>query len=131
MVCLVGLGFYAVKARKAEQDWQAYRQQRIAASPKVYLTRTGAKYHRAYHYATRNYETSLYEATERHYDACAVCRPPGQVELLPPLAWYFNYWIALTIAGTIGSLVIAGAIYGKLMENQILRSAPPRDDPFI
>jgi hypothetical protein len=114
VLCLAALGFYATKGYTADKAWKQVRQQRIVASPKVYLTRTGKKYHQAYHYSGRNYETSLYEATEQHYDACMVCRPPGHEELLPPLVWYYDYWILLTVIGAFGSLFAAGLVYGKL-----------------
>lgn len=117
--CLIGLGTYARTAYSEDQAWKAVRQQTIAASPKVYLTKTGKKYHRAYHYSGRNYETTLYEATEQHYDACMVCRPPGHEELLPPLVWYYNYWIVLLIAGVIGGWFVAGLAYEKLADSSI------------
>ena len=44
-------------------------------SPIVYITSSGHKYHRGYHYRNKNYEMSLYDAQEI-YDACSVCNPP-------------------------------------------------------
>jgi len=49
----------------------------LAQAEKVYVTRTGAKYHRASCSSLRSskIEMSLAEAAAR-YDACKICRPP-------------------------------------------------------
>jgi outer membrane protein assembly factor BamE (lipoprotein component of BamABCDE complex) len=44
-------------------------------SPIVYLTSTGYKYHRGYHYRNKNFEVNLFDAQEI-YEACSVCNPP-------------------------------------------------------
>jgi len=104
LLYLVGLVFYTPKAYLANHEWNNQRQQLIATSPKVYLTRTGKKYHRAYHYHDRNFETTAYEATEDHYEACRVCQPPGRAQLLSPLVWYYDHWLAIGIV----SLIVVG-----------------------
>lgn len=45
---------------------------------KVYITKTGAKYHRSScHYAQTGWEATLTEAKERKLTACLVCKPGG------------------------------------------------------
>jgi hypothetical protein len=41
----------------------------------VYITRTGERYHKAYHYSDRDYKISLYSALHKGYTPCQVCRP--------------------------------------------------------
>jgi hypothetical protein len=52
----------------------------LAQAEKVYVTRTGTKYHRASCTSLRSskIETSLAEAAAR-YDACEICRPTDMV----------------------------------------------------
>jgi hypothetical protein len=52
----------------------------LAQAEKVYVTRTGAKYHRASCSSLRSskIEMSLAEAAAR-YDACKICRPTDMV----------------------------------------------------
>ncbi len=57
---------------QAEWDWARERQALIDSSPTVFITPTGEKYHRLYHYHNRTRPLSLYEASEQHYEACRV-----------------------------------------------------------
>lgn len=62
--------FYSIPQKN---NW---RNEKINSSSTVCKTRTGAKYHRCYHYSTRNYPLSLFEADEKGYSPCNVCKPP-------------------------------------------------------
>jgi hypothetical protein len=62
----------------------------------VYKTRTGSRYHRGYHYHSRNYSIPLGDAITTGYTPCGVCRPtnPGMDILNPPF-YKEPWWIAL------------------------------------
>ena len=104
---IASLGVYGFEA------WQALqvRQQRIAASPTVYITQTGKKYHRPYHYFGRNSPVSLYEAVEQGYEACLICRPePANITLIPS---YYSHWAiaGLSLTG-IYTMILLALLFG-------------------
>ncbi len=65
-ICLyvISAGFYGFWAHRKIGPWSQVRAERIAASPKVYVTPEGRKYHAWHHYRDRSKEISLYEAKE-------------------------------------------------------------------
>src|SRR5947209_7729097 len=93
LLYLTLLSAYTLPVYSAESAWAAHRQELIRQSGAVYVTPSGEKYHRAYHYHGRNSPVSLYEATEQGYESCQVCRPPAQVALLDPPNWFLHHWL--------------------------------------
>lgn len=54
------------------------------SEPKVFVTKTGAKYHRSScRYAQTGWEATLTEAKERKLTACLVCKPGGGSATIP------------------------------------------------
>lgn len=74
-----------------------WRQNNIANSPIVYITRTGEKYHRAYHYYGRNSAISLFEADEKEYNPCGVCHPPFAPVYPDKPGFYFYNWFLMSV----------------------------------
>jgi len=74
-----------------------WRQGNINSSPTVYITSTGAKYHKGYHYDGRNYPISLFEADEKGYQPCKVCHPPPAPTYSGKPGFYFYNWFLMTI----------------------------------
>jgi hypothetical protein len=70
----------------------------------VYVAPYGHRYHQREHYGRLSSPLSLYEATERRYEHCGVCRPPAPAALLrrpwhvshPALAAVFFSWLYVT-----------------------------------
>jgi len=62
----------------------------------VYKTLTGERYHRAYHYSSRNHSIPLGNAIKNGYTPCRVCKPPNPgTEIFHPPAYKKPWWIAL------------------------------------
>lgn len=74
-----------------------WRQNNIDNSPTVYITSTGAKYHRGYHYHGRNYAISLFEADEKGYSSCRVCHPPIVPIYAGKPGFYFYNWFIISV----------------------------------
>ncbi len=86
----VFLVLYLPLVSRASRAWGLERQKLIAASPVVYVAPYGLKYHQREHYDRLSSPLSLYEATERQYEYCAICRPaPPSALLLRP--WYVSH----------------------------------------
>ena len=83
-----------------KSEYRKWEKECIKASPTVYVTATGAKYHRAYHYSGRNYPMDLFTAI-RHYDPCLVCNPPIGNFNSPPINpdahpyWLLIIWVVI------------------------------------
>lgn len=92
------IGTYLGIATTTVNQW---RQINIANSPIVFITKTGEKYHQAYHYHGRNYEISLFEADEKGYSACLVCDPPIAPEYDDKPGFYFYNWFFMSIGLTL------------------------------
>jgi len=84
------LVLYFPLVSRASRTWELERQKLIAASPVVYVAPYGLKYHQREHYDRLSSPLSLYEATERQYGYCAICRlaPPAALLLRP---WYVSH----------------------------------------
>lgn len=98
LISYFGLVIYTnVEWKNSLEEW---RQFNIKNSPTVYVTRTGEKYHNAYHYHNRNSALSLFEAYEEGYSPCHVCRPPSAPTYSgkpdkPP--FYFYNWFIISV----------------------------------
>jgi len=94
IIFVIILGTYLVFSITQVNNW---RKRNIESSPKVYITKTGEKYHRAYHYRGRNIEISLFEANEKGYDPCMVCLPPIAPEYDNKPKFYIYNWRTFSI----------------------------------
>ena len=112
---LIGsLSFYIPLSRQVNEVYAVERASRIAASDKVYITSSGSKYHRPYHYRDRSEEISLYEATEADYQACKTCTPARAVELVSRPAWYLSHYQGIAIAVSAAYIFTVGFALKKL-----------------
>lgn len=74
LILLSPLYYQYFKLQKEISQW---RLNGIKNSPTVCITRTGTKYHNCYHYSTRNYQISLFEAViDKEEEPCGTCNPP-------------------------------------------------------
>lgn len=94
IIYVLTLGIYLTVAITAVHQW---RQSNIDNSPIVYITSTGEKYHKGYHYHGRNFSISLFEADEKGYVACRVCKPAIAPRYAGKPEFYFYHWIITTI----------------------------------
>lgn len=88
------VGTYIIFAVTILNTW---RKDKINNSPIVYITQTGEKYHRAYHYHRKNYPISLFIADEKGYVPCKVCHPPIPSIYDDKPKFYIYYWKTFSI----------------------------------
>lgn len=74
-----------------------WRQTNIVHSPTVFITSTGEKYHRAYHYKGYNFAVSLFEADEKGYKPCKNCHPPIAPTYPNKPGFYFYNWVFISV----------------------------------
>ena len=120
---LAAIVAYTIPVYNAESAWAARRQELIGQSGTVYVTPSGEKYHRAYHYHGRDSPVSLYEATEQGYEPCLVCRPPAQVALLNPPNWFLHHWLLVGFGFSIVYWLVAGYAIGKVALTLLTKNA--------
>jgi hypothetical protein len=119
VVCfyMVVAGAYGFWAHHKTHQWTQQRAERIASSPKVYITAEGKKYHNERHYPGKSKEVSLYEAKELGLEACKICFRqrirggsivPNSMEqeedgivVLPLLPWPVLHWITVLIISSV------------------------------
>jgi hypothetical protein len=105
-------GGYLMLARHESGVWQAKRQRLIEQSPAVWVAPYGAHYHEERHYGRHlSSPLSLYEATERGYGHCDVCRPPAPAALSVPPAWVRHRGVGLAALSCLWALLTAGVLY--------------------
>jgi hypothetical protein len=99
-----------------ENKVDQWRETNIRNSPTVYITKTGEKYHKRYHYYGRSHSISLIEAKEKGYLPCGTCKPPILVKnSVKPIApvYYFQHWIIMSIIFSFFYLFIYEQIKNK------------------
>lgn len=94
LVYVLIIGTYIGIAIPSVNHW---RQTNIANSPTVYITNTGEKFHRAYHYHGHNFAISLFEADEKGYKQCKVCHPPIVPTYSGKPGFYFYNWFLMSV----------------------------------
>jgi hypothetical protein len=94
IIYIVILGTYLTFAITTVHQW---RQNNTDNSRTVYITNTGAKYHNSYHYHGRNYAISLFEAVEKGYTPCGVCKPPLAPTYSGKPGFYFYNWFIVSV----------------------------------
>jgi len=94
LVYVLIIGTYLGIAIPTVHNW---RQTNISNSPTVFVTSTGEKYHRAYHYRGRNFAISLFEADEKGYKQCRVCHPQIAPAYLGTPGFYFYNWFFISV----------------------------------
>ena len=92
------IGTYIGIATTSIHQW---RHTCIEKSPIVYITSTGKKYHRVYHYHGRNFPISLFEASERNFTPCMTCHPPNVPEFPNKPKFYLYNWVLVSIGFSI------------------------------
>jgi hypothetical protein len=108
--------------RKLDNNYARYQREVFQYNQKiadlnritVYKTSTGSRYHRGYHYRTRNYPIPLGEAIKSGYTPCAVCNPPSSaIHLRRPPKYEQPFWIGLSefVIWITGLGVIGGFYY--------------------
>ncbi len=97
-----------------------WRQNNIKHSPTVYITRTGTKYHEDYHYETRNFPISLFEAFEKGYKPCETCDPPPIPTYSAKPAepnFFFYHWLIFTIIFSVIYWTFLNELFEKYLIN--------------
>ncbi|HVF87473.1 MAG TPA: hypothetical protein VM866_07775 [Pyrinomonadaceae bacterium] len=97
LLSAIFLVFYFPLVSRASRTWELERQKLIAASPVVYVAPYGLKYHQREHYDSLSSPLSLYEATERQYEYCTICRPAPPATLLPR-PWYVSHPVLAVVS---------------------------------
>ncbi len=104
---------------KYKREVKEWRENGIANSPTVCLTRTGQRYHDCYHYSKRNYEISLFEAViDKHKTPCGTCDPPTMDFGDKPKSIYPNPFLISLLPIGIG---IWGNGYAQRKKEEIIK----------
>jgi hypothetical protein len=132
-VCLylVVAGVYGFWAYRKVNQWSQQRAERISASPKVWITPEGTKYHGDRHLADQSRQISLYEAKEADLQPCRTCfrqrlwngyiaehpieRQAEDIQVLTPLPWHITHWgISLILLAVVFSALylLASGVLG-------------------
>ena len=83
------IGIYIGIATTSINKWE---KDCIDNYPTVYITKTGVKYHKQYHYSDRNSSIPIFKASEKNYTPCGTCKPIELPDFPDKPSFYLYYW---------------------------------------